>query len=167
MVHVKGTDAERIATITNVADLREYYLSDDLPPDVVKWRVRAERRLYGQPKNNLPAVSFGPGASVFTSENDVNPLDEASLRLRPRTAVSGEPAVVSGDGKAHSLVPAVTVAGEPTTPGDLYRVYVFTDSDCVNRVFIGYPVSSPAYAPRSAGGPRSRPAKHAMADGES
>ena len=73
---------------------------------------------------------------------------------------------MSGNGKAHSLVPAVTVAGEPTTPGNLYRVYVFTDSDCVNRVFIGYPVASPAYAPRSAGEPTLPAGKHVMADGD-
>ena len=42
---------------------------------------------------------------------------------------------------------------------------MFTDRDCVNRVFTGYPVSSPAYAPRSYGGQALAEGKQLMADG--
>ena len=35
-------------------------------------------------------------------------------------------------------------------PGSsLYRVYIFTDSNCVNRIFTGSVVGSPAFAPRT------------------
>src|SRR5437764_15160394 len=33
----------------------------------------------------------------------------------------------------------------------LYRVYVFSDQDCINPVFKGSLVGSPAYAPRTSG----------------
>ena len=36
-------------------------------------------------------------------------------------------------------------------PAPLYRVYVFSDSDCVNVVFKGALVGSPAYVPRMTG----------------
>ena len=42
---------------------------------------------------------------------------------------------------------------------------MFTDRDCVNRVFTGYPVSSPAFAPRSYGGQALAEGKQLMADG--
>jgi hypothetical protein len=156
-----------ISTITNVADEREYYLGVDLPSNVVHWRVRAERRLYGKPLNGLPAVSYGAWSETFTSANDDNPLDDKYARLTPRSAVSD---VVSDPAapRAHGLLPAVTVGGSPTSTLNLYRVYFFTDRDCVNRVFTGYPVASPAYVPRVVGGETDAlPAgKHAMADGE-
>src|SRR5204862_1806502 len=44
-------------------------------------------------------------------------------------------------------------AGSP-----LYRVYVFTDNHCVNRIFTGSIVGSPAWAPRTIGGPIRLPA---------
>jgi hypothetical protein len=39
----------------------------------------------------------------------------------------------------------------------LYRVYVFTDDHCVNQVFAGSVVGSPAFAPRVVGGPLGLP----------
>src|SRR5204863_5618187 len=37
------------------------------------------------------------------------------------------------------------------TATELYRAYVFTDSDCVNVVFRSAIIGSPAYAPRTTG----------------
>jgi len=151
-----------ISTITNVADEREYYLSDALPSNVVHWRVRAERRLYGEPLNGLPAVSYGPWSPTYSSQNGPNPLDDKTHRLGPQTAVSG---VGDPQRNPHSLVPAITAGGNPS-PANLWRTYFFTDSDCVNRVFVGYPVASPAYAPRSAGLASLKAGTHVMADRE-
>src|SRR5665213_572691 len=39
----------------------------------------------------------------------------------------------------------------------LYRVYIFTDDHCVNQVFAGSVVGSPAFAPRVVGGPLGLP----------
>jgi hypothetical protein len=150
-----------LTTITNVADEREYYLPGKTPPQDVEWRVRAVRQVYGGRANGLPAVSFGPWSRVFTS-----PFSPAATTgaLHVDKAVSD---VVSTPGhpKLHSLVPAVTVGGAPSAPATLYRVYVYTDRDCVNRVFTGYPVASPAYAPRSAGGTVLHKGGNRMADG--
>src|SRR5438034_3597367 len=44
-------------------------------------------------------------------------------------------------------------AGSP-----LYRIYIFTDNHCVNRIFTGSVVGSPAWAPRTIGGPIKLPA---------
>src|SRR5262249_23994172 len=48
-------------------------------------------------------------------------------------------------------MPAFTFSGDTSLDGDqaeLYRVYVATDKDCVNIVYRGAVVGSPAYAPR-------------------
>ena len=149
------------STITNVADEREYYRPGKDHSGPVLWRVRAERVAYGGAKNGLPTASYGPWSPVFRS---AAPAQAPASPLRLVKAVSD---VVSTPGhpKPHTLVPALTVNGAPTTPEGLYRVYVFTDRDCVNRVFTGYPVSSPAYAPRSYGGQALPEGKQLMADG--
>jgi hypothetical protein len=148
-------------TITNVADEREYYQPGK--PKSVEWRVRAERRVYGARKNGLPAVSFGPWSNVYTSP--VSAVPSSAAPLQPVTAISD---VVStrGDWKPpHALVPAFAMNESPTFPATLYRVYLYTDRDCVNRVFTGYPVASPAYAPRSTGGAVLPKGPNRMADG--
>ena len=68
--------------------------------------------------------------------------------------------ITDNGGLLHRLMPAFTWTGTsgdasgvfwPTTP-ELWRVYVATDRDCVNVVFRGAVVGSPAYAPRASGG---------------
>src|SRR5205085_3194795 len=54
--------------------------------------------------------------------------------------------------EAHAVTYGID-AGSP-----LYRVYVFTDNHCVNRIFTGSVVGSPAWAPRTVGGPIQLPA---------
>jgi hypothetical protein len=154
---------KQFTTITNVADEREYYLPGRIAPSGVQWRVRAERRVYGTTANGLPAVSFGPWSPVFTS--GLSPA--TSTAGAPFQAVKAVSDVVSTPvhPQAHSLVPAFTVDGNPPAPATLYRVYVFTDRDCLNRVFTGYPVASPAYAPRSTGGAVLPTGTNRMADG--
>ena len=112
-------------------------------------------------KNGLPAASYGPWSPVFRS---AAPAQAPAVAGPPRQGGVGR-RLDPGHPKPHTLVPALTVNGAPTTPEGLYRVYVFTDRDCVNRVFTGYPVSSPAYAPRSNGGQALPEGKQLMADG--
>ena len=64
----------------------------------------------------------------------------------------------------HELTPGFAWTASPPVisqgvdPGSsLYRVYIFTDSHCVNRVFTGSIVGSPAFAPRTIGGPMALP----------
>src|SRR5205823_4362203 len=144
-----------VRTKTNAADEREYYTFHQQSPwpDVVHWRVRAVRKTYGDLPNRLPTVSYGPWSALQTS---INPTF-ATGPLRDVAAVSD--ATSTATPSVHRLTPAFAFAGNQVAanpdingkPAPLYRVYVFSDSDCVNVVFKGALVGSPAYAPRMTG----------------
>ena len=140
-----------IRTKTNAADEREYYtFHQQAPwPDVVHWRVRAVRKTYGALPNFLPTVTYGPWSPVQTSTNP--PFEtgamHADVATSDTTSTEDTPTV-------HRLTPGFVFGGNTSLdgkPGELYRVYVFSDSDCVNVVFKGALVGSPAYAPRMTG----------------
>ncbi len=145
------TDVSKVfSTHTNVADEREFYI---FHPDAswtatVHWRVRAVRRVFGDIPNGLPAVSFGPWSPVYTASNP--PQDTGPLVLRE--AISDHLSTAKKVAR-HELQPAMTFTG--TSVGGrayaLFRVYVSTDRDCVNVVYRGPVVGSPAYAPRTTG----------------
>jgi hypothetical protein len=138
-------------TTTNVADEREFYGS--LVGDAaVTWRVRAVRTLYGATPNGLPALTVGPWSDEFTNLNPPFQVGELNTFATVSDVVS-----TPASPKAHELTPGFTFAGnyrswglpaflDPTT--ELFHVYVSTDSECVNRVYVGAVVGSPAYAPR-------------------
>ena len=143
-----------IKTTTNVADQREFYTFHQNVlkwMSSVRWRIRAVRSLYGARANQLPAVSYGPWSTTYTAVNPpfaVGPLGLVSTVSDAITDASASTA-------AHALMPAVTFTGSPPAfedmPVELYRMYAFTDSDCVNVVFTGSIVGSPTYAPRTSG----------------
>jgi hypothetical protein len=138
-----------IQTKTNVADEREYYTFHQVLGiyGTVHWRVRAVRHLYGSIPTGLPAVSYGPWSDEFVNVNpplSVTPLDTVAA-VSDTVSTSDQPV-------AHRLTPGVAFSGTLSAAGDtyeLYRPYVFSDDDCVNVVFRGAIVGSPAYAPRS------------------
>jgi hypothetical protein len=140
-----------IQTVTNVADEREYYTLHQSPKytALVQWRVRAVRQVYGSPNNALPATTYGPWSEPYTSTNPTfadGPLSGLQA-ISDKTSTESQPT-------AHHLMPAFTWSGNEGLEGfpeELYRIYVFTDHDCVNYVFKGAIVGSPAYAPRSTG----------------
>ena len=140
-----------IRTKTNAADEREYYTFHQQSPwpDAVHWRVRAVRKTFGALPNFLPTVTYGPWSPVQTSTNpDFESGDmHADVATSDATSTEDTPTV-------HRLTPAFVFGGNTSLegkPGQLYRVYVFSDSDCVNVVFKGALVGSPAYAPRMTG----------------
>src|SRR5581483_1368371 len=139
-----------IRTTTNVADEREVYAVQ--APDetgIVLWRVRAVRQLYGSVPNGLPVVSYGPWSEVFVSV--VPPRATEPLRL----VESASDTIATGDASvAHNLPPGFVFTGSDYAAGepvDHYRVYVASDRQCVNVVYTGSVVESPAYAPRTTG----------------
>jgi hypothetical protein len=146
------------ATMTNVADEREYYSFHNGTSwtGVVHWRVRPERYLYGAATNGLPVVSFGPWSPVYTSYNPpfvVGPLSAvAAVSDATSNALGAQP---------HRLMPGFAFDGDVGLggTGSLFRVYISTDRDCVNTVYRGAIVGSPAYAPRPTG-PLGLPTKH-------
>jgi hypothetical protein len=111
------------------------------------------RKTYGDLPNRLPTVTYGPWSALQTS---VNP-PFATGGLQDVAAVSDT--TTTDTPTVHRLTPAFAFTGNqvtanPDIPGKtapLYRVYVFSDSDCVNVVFKGALVGSPAYAPRMTG----------------
>jgi hypothetical protein len=143
-------------TTTNVADEREFFtLRTAAGWGAIHWRVRAVR--YSDAavlKNGLPVVSYGPWSRVFTS---VNPPESIGI-LTPQATVSDTWDTTRP--QAHDLTPGFAWA--PSAPiispqigsvgGTLYRVYVATDDHCVNVVYRGSIVGSPAWAPRASGG---------------
>jgi hypothetical protein len=140
-----------IRTKTNAADEREYYtFHQGSPwPDVVHWRVRAVRKTYGSLPNFLPSVTYGPWSAVQTSTNP--PFESGVMH---DTAATSDTTSTDQTPTAHRLTPGFVYGGDNSLegkPGELYRVYVFSDSDCVNVVFKGALVGSPAYAPRMTG----------------
>ena len=140
-----------ISVNTNVADQREYWTFHQTAQwtSKVTWRVRAKRAGYGKRQNGVPAVTHGPWSPVYTSVNPpfaVGPLSGAAT-VSDIVSTTGSPGV-------HRLMPAFAYTGNQSFLGvaaELYRVYVFTDSDCVNLVYRGALVGSPAYAPRPFG----------------
>jgi hypothetical protein len=137
-----------VQTHTNVADQRDLYTFhlDEGWWRTVEWRVRAIRQVVGAVPNGLPAVSYGPWTAVYATTNPT----WASGQLKVSFAVSDQvssPTSVS----PHQLMPALTFTGDQGLDGNsyrLFRTYASTDSDCVNVVFRGSVVGSPAFAPR-------------------
>ncbi len=110
--------------------------------------------------NGLPAVSYGPWSPTFTTVN----TPQTAGTLKPTDTVSDAWDKAGKAGSAHQLTPgfawtpSAPVISEGIDPGSsLYRVYIFSDKNCVNRVFTGSIVGSPAWAPRSIGGPMPLP----------
>ena len=144
-------------TTTNVADARDLYTlhrTNSFFTGSIKFRVRAQRAVYGEAVSGLPATTWGPWSPVYT---DVQP----PLSLGPLRGVATTSDVQSNStpGLAHALSPAFVFAGDSGgpmdynggAPAELFRVYVATDKDCVNIVYRGAIVGSPAYAPRTTG----------------
>jgi hypothetical protein len=142
-------------TTTNVADEREFFtFHNQQGYGTIHWRVRAIRDVgqFQSSSNGLPAVSYGPWSPVFTTVN----APQNAGTLKPTDTVSNVWDKGGRAGSAHVLTPGF--AWSPSTPvisdgidpgSSLYRVYVFSDKNCVNRVFTGSVVGSPAWAPRT------------------
>jgi hypothetical protein len=148
---------KKVTTRTTAVDHREAYTFHDGPEwtSQVKWRVRPVRVVPEKSlvhANGLPTVSYGPWSREYVS---VNPPLGGSLRAS--SALTSGATSKTGSAHAHELTPAFSFAGReavnsgPSGSYGLYRVYVALDSDCVNVVYTGAVVGSPAYAPRTSG----------------
>ena len=159
---VEGADAYQVWLIdtgkmetvrTNVLDEREFYTFHQSQQWIgtVRWRVRALRGdVYNYRVNGMPVSQFGPWSPVYSSTNP-------SATTGPIKLI-GTVSDVFSDGSssspAHELMPAFLWSGNQSQSGasaELFRVYVFTDSQCLNRVYTSAVVGSPAWAPRLSG----------------
>jgi hypothetical protein len=159
---IGGGVSKVISTVTNVADEREYYSFHhaDSWVQTVKWRVRAVRRVQDTkgPTNGLPTVTYGPWSPPYTNTNPSFTQGKIALgnAVSDTTSTPSAPTV-------HKIMPAFLFSGDEGLDGaldcvstlalrcELFRVYVFSDSDCVNLVYKSAVVGSPAYAPRITG----------------
>jgi hypothetical protein len=145
-------DAGRwFTTRSNMADEREYYTFHQDPAwtSTVHWRVRAMRWIYGATDNGLPVVSYGRWSPVYTSYNPPFATGPLSNLATVSDVVSD-----AGHTRTHETTPAFVYRGDSSiwrSSTELYRVLVFTDEDCLNTVFRGPAVGSPAYVPREVG----------------
>jgi len=143
--------SKKVTVYTNVVDEREWYTGHQGSSfsGKIKWRIRAERRLYGSRKNELPAVSYGPWSPIYSTTNPA--FAGGTFKL---LGTASDVVATPGDQDAHRLAPAFLFSGNTGLyggPVGLYRVYAFTDKECINRVWASPPVGSPAYAPRPLG----------------
>jgi hypothetical protein len=149
---VDPSKSKIFTTHLTMADEREYYTfhQDAAWTSRVVWRVRAQRLLYGATQNGLPPVSYGPWSRVYTNLNPAQPSGPLALQA------TVTPNAVSNAAKAriHETMPAFLFRGNTGIDGiqhELWRVEIFTDRDCLNPVFRGAVVGSPAYVPRMSG----------------
>jgi hypothetical protein len=154
----QGPGRSKEHTKTNVLDERELYTFHPSTNWIssIRWRVRAVRSIAaGLPRNGLPTTSYGGWSPIYKSTN--TPLQTGILR--PLETISDVRTGTSSGGQAHRLMPAFTWTGNQTSDGttaELFRVYVFSDRQCLNPVYTSAVVGSPAYAPRT-GGPLQLP----------
>ena len=160
---VEGADAYEVWLIdipkkevvfTNVLDEREFYTfhRDAQWTGNVRWRIRA-LRIDQNPQdraNGLPAVGYGPWSPVFLSTNPA--YSGGAIRLIGTVSDVFSNGSASSD--AHRLMPGFLFAGDEAMDGtqaELFRIYVSTDSECLNTVYVSGIIGGPAYAPRPYG----------------
>lgn len=147
-------DAKKFEQVrTNVLDEREFYTLHQTQAwsGTVRWRIRAIRGdVFNYRINGIPAVQYGAWSPVYSSSNPA--LATGQIKL------VGTVSDVFSDGstgsQAHRLMPAFVWTGNQTFAGvsaELYRVYVFTDSQCLNTVYTSPVIGSPSYAARPFG----------------
>ncbi len=149
-------ETRKIENVTsNVLDERELYTLHQSAQWTanVHWRVRALRLTNtstGAVLNGVPAIQYGAWSPVYSAPNPT-PTDSPLKLVATVSTITSDGTTGS---EAHTLMPAFTWTGDQGTfgeKGELFRVYVFTDSQCLNRVFTSAVVGSPAYAPRPFG----------------
>ena len=149
-----GSTISHFETLTNVADERELRTFNGGGAVTFKWRVRAVRQLGSNTlPNGVSITKYGPYSQTFTTSTRANPSSGA---LRAVSAASDVVSTPSSP-KPHQLTPgfAWTGAVAPNGTGSsafmntkLWRVYVYSDKQCVNLVMTGSVTGSPAWAPR-------------------
>jgi hypothetical protein len=156
LIDVLGGKKEIVRT--NVLDEREFYTFHQSQQWIgtVRWRVRAIRSAGSAgPANGLPATTFGAWSPIYRSTNP-NVTGGALTLVHTISDVTSDGSPSSA---AHRLMTAFVWHGNQAlngTSAELFRVYVFTDRQCLNPVFTSAVVGSPAYAPRP-GGPLALP----------
>jgi hypothetical protein len=154
LIDINNPTSKMEMSLTNVLDEREFYTLHRSASwtGSIRWRIRA-LRMDTDPsarRNGLPAVAYGPWSPVYSSTNPAYKTGPITLGDTVSDVIAN-----GGDSSpAHRLMPGFTFSGDTTLDGtkaELFRVYVFTDRQCLNRVYTSAIVGGPAYAPRPYG----------------
>jgi hypothetical protein len=147
-------DTGKMETVrTNVLDEREFYTFHQSTPwiSTVRWRIRALRGdVFNYRVNGMPVTMHGAWSPIYSSSNtDVT---------RGPITLTGTVSDVFSDGSnsspAHRFMPAFMWKGDQGLNGastELYRVYIFTDKQCLNRIYSSAVVGSQVWSPRLSG----------------
>jgi hypothetical protein len=138
---------------TNVLDEREFYTFHQSAQwtATVRWRIRALRPdVFTNRVNGMPVAMNGAWSPVYSSSNP--PVTKGLITL------TGTVSDVFSDGSpsspAHRFMPAFMWKGDQSAAGvsaELYRVYIFTDKQCLNRIYSSAVVGSQVWSPRLTG----------------
>ena len=147
-------DTGKIESVrSNVLDERDFYTFHQAQNWIgsVRWRIRAVRGDTATTRiNGIPVSHYGAWSPVYGSSNPAPSGGPITLIGTLSDVFSdGSP-----DAPAQRLMPGFLWSGNQTEAGtsaELFRVYVFTDRQCLNAVFTSPVVGSPAYAPRPLG----------------
>jgi hypothetical protein len=152
-------DAGKVEYVrTNVLDERDFYTFHQSQQwtGTVRWRIRALRGdQFNQRVNGLPVALHGAWSPVYSSTNPT--MSNGKIQLLG--TVSDVFSNGGASSPAHEMMPAFLWSGNQSASGaasELYRVEVFTDRQCLNRVYTSAVVGGPAWAPRL-NGPLSLP----------
>lgn len=138
---------------SNVLDEREFYTFHQSAPWIgtVRWRIRALRGdVFNYRVNGMPVTMHGAWSPIYSSSN--TPVTTGPITL------TGTVSDVFSNGTsaspAHKFMPAFMWSGDQSMSGagaELYRVYIFTDSQCLNRIYSSAVVGSQVWSPRLTG----------------
>jgi hypothetical protein len=148
--NVPGGWQTHFTTLTNVADEREYWTYHPGAAGTIRWRVRAVRVVSsGSLPNGIPVVKYGPYSKTYTSSATGSYASGKLQAIAATADVDSTPSVT----RAAQLTPGFAWTGQADAFGvgagaQYWRVYVFSDKQCVNPVMTGSIVGSPAWAPR-------------------
>lgn len=144
-------DANKVEFVrSNVLDERDFYTFHQSQQWIgaVRWRIRALRGdRFKQRVNGLPVAMHGAWSPVYSSTNP----DVAGGPIKLIGTVSDVFSNGSSNSPAHEMMPAFLWSGNQSLYGaaaELFRVEIFTDGQCLNRVYTGAVVGGPAWAPR-------------------
>src|SRR5690349_5597820 len=148
--NVPGGWQTHFTTLTNVADEREYWTYHPSAGSIVRWRVRAVRVVSsGSLPNGIPVVKYGPYSKTYSTPLSGQYTSGKLQAVAAAADVDSTPSVT----RAAQLTPGFAWTGRADAFGSgqtssFWRVYVFSDKQCVNPVMTGSVVGSPAWAPR-------------------
>ena len=147
-------DAGKMEVVrTNVLDEREFYTFHQSPQWIgtVRWRIRALRGdTYNYRVNGMPVTMHGAWSPVYSSSNPAVTKGKIALTGTVSDVLSNG----SATSPAHRFMPAFMWTGDQSSSGtaaELYRVYIFTDKQCLNRVYSSAVIGSQAWSPRLTG----------------